>query len=137
MALVRKFAVGVVKGKPLDSRGPYTIVEFRGEKVAQFSNGAMAKFIEEEEPTAAEELLSASQPDPQIPAESTSDPSTFFREEKKIQKHKFAKTQLRYTFNVWPALAVTLWADGFSLELTWLNFGVQYDYTTELKRRSE
>jgi hypothetical protein len=40
-----KYAVGNLKGKPLDSCSyDYRIINYRGEEVAQFTNGAMAKF---------------------------------------------------------------------------------------------
>lgn len=44
-----KFAVGVRKGTPLDAVGiPYSIINFRGIPVAQFQNGAMARFVVEQ-----------------------------------------------------------------------------------------
>lgn len=42
-----KFAQGVRKGKPLDDAGDYKIVTYQGEQVAQFKNGAMARFVRE------------------------------------------------------------------------------------------
>ncbi len=51
MSETNRFATGVLKGRPLESTGlPYKIISYHGEEVAQFQNGALARFYADPDP---------------------------------------------------------------------------------------
>lgn len=149
MAQVRKFKYGVLKGKPLDSRGKYNIVLFKGERVAQFPSGALAYFTVEEsdEVPVSNEPLSEAQINREKEIAALVEPTSTFMPETLPPvtpglTHKTRKNSVRWTsqgdtFDFWLALAITFWADGFSVDLSWLNFVIEWHYESNLKRRSE
>lgn len=155
--IVRRFAVGDLKGRPLESAGlPYQIIKHRGldgklRDVAQFRNGAMAYFIEEEisiEPIREIPLVN---PEPQIIVENAARelyPNSFmlvFEDDVQEKKtpwtfHMTKKSSIRLcnqldVFDILPALAVCLFSDGFSIELSWLNAVISFEYDSQLKPR--
>ena len=79
-----KFAVGIQKGRPLDSAGmPYRIIKWKNEHVALFRNGTMARFYIDDT-IAANTPPIPSEPDmPELPGPSQPavvvDPESFFK----------------------------------------------------------
>src|SRR5882724_5124799 len=134
--IVHRFAEGVMKGRRLDSVGTFSIVKYRGDDVAQFRNGAVARFVmsEEADPPA---IVKNDVAIPYI-EEKPKEPETLHFSPalaRKLVQNRLRFCGQRDTWDILPALAIVL-CDGWSLELTWLNWCVCFDVVKRVKGQS-
>jgi hypothetical protein len=133
-----RYAQGILKGRPLARGGSYTVTKYRGEPVAQFPNGALARFYddgisepataeEKPAPTIAEVAAAVENPDPELVI--SAPPEAFHPLPPAPAAQPQKKLRVEFSFNhirpcyVWPAMVV----DGPLLEFSWLMWSVNFE----------